>query len=438
MKYTFNDIAGYAKEKEELKRLCEIFKNAETYLSRGAKLPKGVIFYGPAGTGKTLFAKVLANECGREMLCVDLGEADSDWAISRTLKRVFKRARKSKEPTVIFFDELDKVLPNAREEYYTDVSKTVLAQLLTLIDGMEESGNIIFVATCNDYATLPSTLTRPGRIDKKIFFGTPDAQSRKEIVAMYMGRASCRFACTVEEICELSEGFSCAALETLVNECVLQADADGVVDERLLRAKCAEIKNEDIARERPVQTKEIEACRSLGAFVIGQVLCGGSYTLDIDHNSVCNDFLNGLISDYDGDYSGGCDKYYSKEEYLNAVTALLGGRAAQELIFGRVYDNLGSDLSAMENVLEGMATNGIFGLSLRYLDWRSIMYTSAFFESLNECLEKTVEECYQEAKGIVAKNRAVIEGLLPVLAEQEKIKTAECEAWLKKLGGIRR
>lgn len=147
MNYNFESIAGYETEKEELKRLCEIFSNREKYEQKGANLPKGIIFYGETGTGKTLFAKVMANECGLGILKIDLGNVETEKSICKQVKTVFAKAARRKEPTMVFFDELDKVLSNDKELYRTDRSKTVESQLLTLIDGMDSAGNIVFVAT---------------------------------------------------------------------------------------------------------------------------------------------------------------------------------------------------------------------------------------------------------------------------------------------------
>ena len=171
MNYNFSDIAGYAQEKEELKRLCEIINNRDVYMERGAKLPKGIIFYGETGTGKTLFAKVMAGVCNLEMINIDLGSMADERAVLKKIKKAFDGARKAGKPTMIFFDEMDKVLPNESEDYFSDHSKAILAQLLSLIDGMSSNKNFIFVATCNDYEGLPAALVRPGRIDKRYISG---------------------------------------------------------------------------------------------------------------------------------------------------------------------------------------------------------------------------------------------------------------------------
>ena len=313
MNYNFENIAGYEVEKEELKRLCEIFNNREKHLKKGAKLPKGIIFYGEAGTGKTLFSKVMASVCGLEVFKIDLGDVEDESAICAYIKKTFVKASKRNEPTMIFFDEMDKVLPNDDEEYYTDRSKTILTQLLTLIDGMDSAGNIVFVATCNNYNALPETLTRPGLLDKKIGIGVPNYSSRVEILKMYIQKSSCKFETPIEDMAKLCSGFSCAGIETLINECILQSSEDGLVSGELFQSKLYEIKNEDIPRGRYSADDTIHACRNVGSFIVAKTYNNGNYILSIDGDTVCSEHFNSVISDYDDDY--GCDYDDDDEDY---------------------------------------------------------------------------------------------------------------------------
>lgn len=457
MNYNFDSIAGYETEKEELKKLCEIFNHREKYEKKGAKLPKGIIFYGEAGTGKTLFSKVMANVCGLEVFKIDLGDVENEAAICRHIKKTFTKAAKRKEPTMIFFDEMDKVLPNDDEEYYTDRSKTILTQLLTLIDGMDSAGNIVFVATCNDYDSLPETLTRPGRLDKKIGIGSPNYSSRVEILKMYAQKSSCRFEMTMEDIAKLCVGFSCAALETFVNGCILQSDADGFISESVIRERFFEIKNEDIPRERSAEEDIVRACRNVGAFIVAKTFNAGHYVLCLDIDSVCNDFFNGIISEFDDDYEEddyddyedddeafeskafwGC-KYYSKHDFINTITVLLGGYAAEELILHKVYDNVSAYFSLVDDILFTMAKNGMWGVDLRYSAYRHneiLPYLSLRVEKLNCIFDETIKECYKEAKGILAKNETLLKKLIPCLVEKQILQAEECEQLLDSWGGV--
>ncbi len=480
MEYNFDSIAGYAVEKEELKRLCEIFNNRTKYQKKGAKLPKGIIFYGESGTGKTLFTKVLANECNLEVLKINIADTVKDSDICKLIKSTFSKASKKKNPTMIFFDEIDKVLPNASEEYYTDRSKTVLAQLLTLIDGMDSTGNVIFVATCNYYGSLPETLVRPGRIDKKISIGLPNYSSRIEILKMYVKKTSCKFEMSIEDMAKLCGGFSCSALETLVNECILRSDENGFISEELIRSHFFEIKNEDIPRERSSVGDSILACRNLGHFVVAKAFNSGHYTLSLESDTVCNNFFDDVITlsdndedwdddddydddDYDDDDEDWDDDYeeeqksmdeddsnyeksesdfiplYSKVDYINAITVLLGGYVAEEIVLNKVYDHLDGILDSVDNILRKMFDAGMFGISLRYSSNRNeiLPYRSEFINKINSIFEETITTCYEKAKAIIKKNVKLIENLSKILVEKAVIQDKEGEQLIEQFGGIK-
>lgn len=476
MNCKFTDIAGYAQEKEELKRLCDIINDRELYLQRGAKLPKGIIFYGETGTGKTLFAKVMASTCKLKMINIDLGDLADKNSLLKRINNAFESARKSAEPSMIFFDEMDKVLPNVREDYYSDHSKAILAQLLTLIDGMNHNKNFIFVATCNEYENLPSALVRPGRIDKKIHIGFPDYPSRVEILRLYAGKTTCRFEMSMEELAKLCNGFSCAALETLINECVLQSDEKGFVSEKLIKERILECKSEDLPRKTPTQADVINACRNIGCFVVARSLNSGDYLLRLGNNTVCNLYFNAAISRYDNDFDdedgidfcaenknpvnnniGFRDReyddddydeddeedyelscYYTRSDYLNAICTLMGGYIAEEIVLNKTYDNTYPLLMTTDYILMGMSEDGLLGLNLRYSEYRDdkLPYLQEKLDKINAEFDKIVEDCYKKAKPIVEANAVLIRKLMPVLVDKKSIFKPECEKILNELGGI--
>lgn len=459
MNYNLDCIAGYATEKAELARLCEIFNNREKYENKGAKLPKGIIFYGEAGTGKTLFAKVLASVCNLKVFKIDLGDVENESVICRHIKKTFVKAAKGKEPSMIFFDEVDKVLPNDGERYHTDRSKTILTQLLTLIDGMDSVNNIVFVATCNDYGALPETLTRPGRLDKKIGIGIPMYASRVEILEMYTKKSSCRFEMSIEDIAKLCTGFSCAALKTLVNECILQSDENGEISEELIQTRILEIKNEDIVRETSVVEDTICAARNIGAFVVARTFDTGHYILNLEKDSVCNDYFNSIISNFDYDYDDEddydenyeedeeCDdeyvssnRYYNKTDLLNSITVLLGSYVAQELILHKIYSNVSSSLYLVDQILFEMARCGMLGFELHYTSYRheELPYPAERLDALNRAMEEIKQQCYENARNILAKNEAVARKLIAYVVNKQTVQAEECERLLSEWGGIQK
>ena len=445
----FDRIAGYKKEKEELTALAEIFKNRKKYELKGATLPKGIIFYGPAGTGKTLFSEVLAQECDLKKISISLADSVSEGDICRRIRKAFLQGAKGKNPTMIFFDELDKVLPNEREEYYTDRSKTVLAQLLTLIDGMEKVNNIVFVATCNDYYALPESITRPGRFDKKICLGLPDYSARVAILDMYMKASPTQFEMTAETIAKLTAEFSSAALKTLVNDCILVSDESNYISEDVIRKKIIEIKEEDLPTERSEQSYNVDAVRNVGAFIVAKTYSNSDYVLTVDGNKVGNGFLDAVIDevesddyddydedDDDDDESGDSCSLYSKNDLLAAIMALLGGVAAEELVFNKIYDNLKYNVSSVDNIVFKMANCGMLGFGLYYNEFRDHQYSEKYREQLERAFIQIKEDCYEKAKEIVGKNEALIKKLVPVLIKRKSIEKSECEALIEEFGGI--
>ena len=123
-----------------------------------------------------------------------------------------------------------------------------------------------------------------------------------EILKMYAQKSSCRFEMAMEDVAKLCVGFSCAALETLVNECILQSDEEGIVSESLIRERFFEIKNEDIPRERSTVDDTVRACRNVGAFIVAKTFNSGHYVLSLEFDTACNDFFNAILSEYDSDY----------------------------------------------------------------------------------------------------------------------------------------
>lgn len=480
MSYTFNDIAGYKTEKEELQRICEVLSNREKYLKKGAKLPKGIIFYGEAGTGKTLFAKVLADECGLYTYKINIADLVNATQVCRKISQAFQKASKRMQPSMIFFDELDKLLPNSEERYYTDQSKMILTQLLTLIDGMSSSNNFVFVATCNGYDSLPETLVRPGRIDKKISIGKPDYESRVEILKFYASNSSCKFEITMEELAKLCAGFTCSALETLINECVIQSDEYNCISKKLIMERILEVKQEDIPRASSSIADTINACRNLGYFVVAKTFNNGKYMLDLQPDNIGNNFFNKILSEYDSDYEADdyyadddydddddddfdieledreiteyirerddnllCqenddNKYFSKTDLLNTISVLCGGYAVQQIVFNKIYDNMRGVFSNINSILFNMASQCMFGIENAFSSWREekLPYTSEFKERLNALFETTIADCYHTAEKIIEKNKELIKTLIPILVKKGYMDSCVCEPILEELGGI--
>lgn len=457
MTYTFDSIAGYTQEKKELMALCDLFNNRKKYEKKGAHLPKGIIFYGDVGNGKTLFAKVLASECGLNTINIDLSESDKAYNICKQIKQAFTKGEKSDSPTMIFFDELDKVIPNEGEDYHSDREKTILSQLLTLIDGMQSGSNIIFVATCNNYNCIPESLVRPGRIDKKIGISKPDFESRKEILKMYMEKSSCKFDIDIDELSRLCSFVSSASLETLVNECILSSDENNFVSADLIKKKLYEIKEEDIPRKKSQFNEMLYACKNLGSFVVAKFFNDGDYTLSTDDSTVCNDYFNNILHDFDSSYDEDDDydddeysdfdedfddantnkEYSSKIDYINTITTLLGGYCAEALILNKLYSNMEWSFALIYIILSWMSKCGMLGLDNIYYELDSSYFPERKLERLYDIFDEIINDCYKVANEIVAKNINLIKRLMAVVSEKGDIRKNEAEVLIEEFGGIK-
>ena len=263
---------------------------------------------------------------------------------------------------------------------------------------------------------------------------------------MYAQKSSCRFEMTTEDMAKLCVGFSCAALETLINECILRADEEGFVSESLVRERYFEIKNEDIPRERSTVDDTVRACRNVGAFIVAKSFNFGHYVLSLDWDSVCSDFFNGVLSAFDSDYdeeeneeeSIASSSYYSKSDLTNTITVLLGGYVAEELILHKIYDNVSPYLSLVDDILFSMAENGMLGLALRYSENRHerFPYSTDRLEKLNHVFDEVIRECYERAKTILERNEILVKKLIPYLVEKQVLQAEECERLLTKWGGV--
>ena len=461
MSFEFKEIAGYEREKRELVRLCEVIKDRDKYARRGGRVPKGIIFYGATGMGKTMFAREMANACGLRIVRIDAGKITNGHALCKRIRRAFSLRSKRKGPAMILFDEIDKVLPNRREEYCTDQSKMILTQLLTLIDGLDCGGNFVFVATCNDYMALPRALVRPGRIDKKICLGMPTLSSRTAILDKYISETECRFEEPTAEIAKLCTGFSCATLKTFVNECVFYSDENAVISARAVRNCIAEIRNENLIRDVSAKTAYINACHNLGCFLVARSFQNGPYVIDLKPDTVCNDFFNAIIHDYDDDYDDYDDDFdddynncedgdsfsaaekperlYNKEDCIHAICALLGGYVAEKELLYHVYDNVSRSLWTADNVLIGMSESGLLGLGLRFSKSREndLPYSYEHVAMINDELNSILADCYNHAQEIICANISLLEKLIPVLVEKRSLGREEGERLLEEFGGIR-
>lgn len=446
--YTINDIAGYGKEKEELMKIIEVLQNKKGLFNKGGYIPKGLILYGPPGNGKTLFAKVLASSLNVSFFEFDVSKPN----ICAKLKRLFKTASR-KEQAIIFIDEIDRIL---KLDYANDTPEKVISVLATLIDGYStKSKNSIFiVGTTNDFESIPEAITRPGRIDKKIFIDRPNNDSRKEIITYYINKTECEFETNIEKIVKLTNKFSSAAIKTLVNECVINSDDNNFVSNDLLERKVNEILNEDISVDIHQSDAIATAYAELGRFVVARSFKNADYILNINQQgsssgSIFSSCSYSLNSDYDDFYDEDDDEYeeekqntseggliYSKMDIINAIMIFMGAVAANILYNRGPYTIDYYYISEARDLIKSAIKCGFYGLeNCMYMDLSENNYSCVLSEESRRKFElltnEILQDAYDKARSIVKNKQEVFKILVPILVSKKTIDADEAEPLIK-------
>ncbi len=221
---TWEDIGDLEEAKEKIREIVELpMKHPELFKHLGIEPPKGILLYGPPGTGKTLLAKALANEIGAYFIAINGPEIMSKYygESEQRLREIFEEAQKN-APSIIFIDEIDAIAPR-REEVTGEVEKRVVAQLLTLMDGLKERGRVIVIGATNRPDAVDPALRRPGRFDREIEIRPPDKRARKEILQVHVRNMPLAEDVDLEKIAEMTHGYTGADLAALVKEAAMSA-----------------------------------------------------------------------------------------------------------------------------------------------------------------------------------------------------------------------
>ncbi|MFM6350654.1 MAG: ATP-dependent zinc metalloprotease FtsH [Dolichospermum sp.] len=433
----FADVAGVNEAKEELEEVVTFLKQPEKFTAVGAKIPKGVLLIGPPGTGKTLLAKAIAGEAGVPFFSMS-GSEFVEMFVGVGASRVrdlFKKA-KDNAPCIIFIDEIDAVgrQRGAGIGGGNDEREQTLNQLLTEMDGFEGNTGIIIIAATNRPDVLDSALLRPGRFDRQIIVDVPDLKGREEILTVHAQNKKIDPSVSLEAIARRTPGFTGADLANLLNEAAIltarrrkEAVTDLEVDNAIDRV---------VAGMEGTALVDSKSKRLIAYHEVGHALVG---TLVKDHDPVQKVTLIprgqalGLTWFTPNEEQG----LISRSQILARIAATLGGRAAEEIVFGQaeVTTGAGNDLQQVTNMARQMVTK--FGMSdlgpvslenqnnnevFLGRDW---MNKSEYSEEIAAKIDATVREivskCYIQAKEIIQENRLILERVVDLLIEQETI-----------------
>lgn len=349
-KVTFKDVAGIQEVKEELEEIIDFLKNPAKYQSFGAKLPKGVLLMGAPGVGKTLIAKAVAGEAGVPFF-YQSGSSFAQIYVGMGAKRVrdlFWRAKLS-APSIVFIDEIDAV-GKARGGYRNDERETTLNQLLTEMDGFEDSSGVIVIGATNKIEVLDEALLRPGRFDRRIYVELPDLAERVKILEVHLRGK--RHRLDLEEVARQSVGFSGASLASLVNEAGLRALRRGA--ESIEMEDIIATKDKVMLGTRKRLSFSDEEKKILATYQSAKALAAYWMEIEFERISLMNEGIKELDKEL-----------VSKSEMQNKIKVLLAGLVAQEMVYGESYSNSEEDLDKAKALAQEMAER--YGMGARLI-----------------------------------------------------------------------
>ena len=441
---TFAQVAGLKEEKEELEEIVDFLKEPGKYTGVGARIPKGVLLEGPPGTGKTLLAKAVAGEAGVPFFSIsgsDFVEMFVGVGASR-VRDLFEEA-KHNAPCIVFIDEIDAVARRRGTGMGGghDEREQTLNQLLVEMDGFGVNEGIIVMAATNRVDILDPAILRPGRFDRKVAVGTPDVGGREEILKVHAKNKPLGDDVNLQQLAQTTAGFTGADLENLLNEAAIIAAKENrsfIANKDVKRAFVkVGIGAEKKSRIISDKEKKITAYHETGHAILFHVLpdVGPVYTVSIIPTGVGAAGYTMPLPEKD-------EMFATKSRMLQDIMVSLGGRIAEEIIFGDITTGASSDIKKATKTARRMVTR--YGMSdnigvICYDDdddevfiGKDLAHAKAHSEEISGEIDKEVkriiDDCYTKAKDIIMQHENVLHSCAKLLLEKEKINREEFEA----------
>ena len=440
---TFAQVAGLKEEKEELEEIVDFLKEPGKYTGVGARIPKGVLLEGPPGTGKTLLAKAVAGEAGVPFFSIsgsDFVEMFVGVGASR-VRDLFEEA-KHNAPCIVFIDEIDAVARRRGTGMGGghDEREQTLNQLLVEMDGFGVNEGIIVMAATNRVDILDPAILRPGRFDRKVAVGTPDVGGREEILKVHAKNKPLGDDVNLQQLAQTTAGFTGADLENLLNEAAIIAAKENrsfIANKDVKRAFIkVGIGAEKKSRIISDKEKKITAYHEAGHAILFHVLpdVGPVYTVSIIPTGVGAAGYTMPLPEKD-------EMFATKSRMLQDIMVSLGGRIAEEIIFGDITTGASSDIKKATKTARRMVTR--YGMSdhigvICYDDdddevfiGKDLAHAKAHSEEISGEIDKEVksiiDDCYTKAKDIILQHEDVLHSCAQLLLEKEKITREEFE-----------
>lgn len=445
IKTTFKDVAGVEESKEDLKEVVDFLKNPKKYVALGAKIPKGILLVGMPGTGKTLLARAVAGEAGVPFFHIS-GSEFIEMFVGVGASRVrdlFHKAKKNL-PSIVFIDELDAVgrQRGAGLGGSHDEREQTLNQILVELDGFEPNIGLIVMAATNRPDILDPALLRPGRFDRKIILDLPDLKAREAILKIHSRGKPLANSVNLKRVAERTPGFTGADLENLLNEAsILAAKRD---KEKINLSEILEsIERVVLGPERKShflskREREIVAYHEAGHAIVSYFLPG------CDPVQKISIIARGRAAGYTLKMPEKDKFLRTKSEFQDDLTALLGGYASEEKIFGEVTTGAADDLSqATQLALKLVTQYGMSILGPRTFGEKEELvflgreiserrdYSEKTAESIDKEVSRIIDSCHNKAKDILEKNKEKLQRIAQILLKKETLEKDLFEKLIK-------
>jgi cell division protease FtsH len=445
-KITFRDVAGVDEAVQELEEIKEFLENPKKFQALGARIPKGVLLYGPPGTGKTLLARAVAGEAGVPFFSIsgsDFVEMFVGVGASR-VRDLFEQAKQN-SPCIIFMDEIDAVGRHrgAGMGGGHDEREQTLNQLLVEMDGFEMKDNIILIAATNRPDILDPALLRPGRFDRQVVVDRPDRKGRKHILEVHTRGKPLAREIDLDTLAGQTPGFTGADLANLINEAALLTARTGSreismkeLEEGIMRVIAGPEKKTRVMSEKE---RLITAFHEVGHAIVGQLLENTDpvHKISIISRGQALGYTISLPTE---------DKFLTtRAELTDTMAMTLGGRAAEEIVFGEITTGASNDLEKVTETAKQMVMR--FGMSERlgprvfghdrgqpFLGREFSAepdYSDEIAREIDDEIRRIVESAHQTAKGLLNERRAELDRISKLLLERETIDAKQFVALLE-------
>lgn len=443
-KVTFKDVAGMKEAKEELEEVVDFLKNPKKFLSIGARIPKGMILMGAPGTGKTLLARAVAGEANVPFFSISGSEfVEMFVGVGASRVRDLFQVAKKASPAIVFIDEIDAVgrVRGSGVGGGNDEREQTLNQILVEMDGFEPAEKVIVMAATNRPDVLDPALLRPGRFDRRIVVDLPDRKDREDILGIHAKEKPLHDDVNMSVIAERTPGFSGAELQSLMNEAAILTARENrkkVTQYDLIRS----IEKVMLGPERKShllsdKEKKITAYHEAGHALIGSVL---PHADPVHKISIIS---RGRAAGYTLKLPFEDKKMQSKKEFLDDISATLGGYVAEEMVFGDLTTGPSNDLQVitalarnmvakygMSDTLGPVAYDSQGGLSPTSRPFENSEHSEKIAAQIDAEVARIISEAKQKAEDILKKHRGALDAIADKLVEVETLEREDFEKLL--------